>query len=133
MFDAAARVISMWGYTEGLLEGTAEVVRTETHAPRQCRKRYLLGYVILDIGSYDPLLPRCQPALDSGLDAICTTKLHEFVHEHGSQRFKVGEICRLWVLQEPAQLNEGTPEHWIVEKQPRRCEHARIGVRALIL
>ena len=80
-------------YSEGLLEGPAEIMGAQPNKLREGRQRDLVGQVLFDIGGDDPLLPRSDPASvlrsDAGSPAIQTC---EFMHEQEAERFKIGLI-----------------------------------------
>src|SRR6202040_3075912 len=64
--DATIHVISVRRHAERLLEGAAEMVRTELREPCEHAKGYLLAQMLLDIGGDDPLLAKPQAAFHLG-------------------------------------------------------------------
>jgi len=50
---------------ERLLEGPAEIVRTQADQPGESRKRYRLGKMFFDVARDDALLPACEATLRS--------------------------------------------------------------------
>src|SRR5260370_39485320 len=105
---------------ERLLEGPAEIVRTQPGQPRESRERDRLCEMVFDVGGDDALLPGGQPppcrrfgAWHSGI------KPDKLMRQDGAQSFEVGTAVGTCALDQGLELEPRCPPRGVLREQPR--------------
>jgi hypothetical protein len=105
VFDATAVVIAARRQAERLLEGPAEIVRTQADQPREGRQRYRLGQMLFDVGRGRALLPGGKSAFRRSFDAWRSGgDANELKRQDGAERFEVGTAVGTWALDQALEL-----------------------------
>src|SRR5262245_28398799 len=112
-------MVSMRWQTEGLLEGSAEVVRTQTSKLRERAERNLLGQVLLDVGGDDPLLPGGEGPSNLAVAARHPAiEAHELMQEDDAEGLGIRTAFPCQALDRSLKLECRLPKRRIFEEQP---------------
>src|SRR5581483_12271873 len=99
MLDAPVRVVTVRRLSEGLLEGSAEMIGAETGKLGERCERNRFGKMLLDIGGDNALLPGGEPAAEHLLGAaFAPPRAHQFVDQNMPECLQIAEAVDVRAL-----------------------------------